>query len=363
MNIKNKSLIALLCASFSLSTFANMTANDLDKKIRAIEKKNNTIIGVTAIHIEDNSRIAHNDNQRFFMASTIKVPIALAFLHRVDEKQESLNRMIKMDTKNSVPGSGSLYHIFEKKKLNMSTQQILKHMLINSDNSASDTILHAANGPKYVTQYMATLGFKNIVVNRSILEMFLDTNHVDHALLNKGARPVFSWQKIFNSVPLHQKASSWQKFQNDKRDTTTSDEMARLLVKLQKNQVLSEASTKLVIKIMQDCRTGRSRIRGLLPGGVKVAHKTGTWSIQEADYLRYPASKKLFRFTSDVGIITLPKNKGHVAIAVYVKSKAASDYPRSRSIALASRAIYDYFMQKPSLLAKKVARHSKTKRA
>lgn len=363
MKIKNKLLIALLCIPFSFAVFATITEKDLAKKIQAIEKKNNTIIGITAIHIEDNTKIAHNNNQRFFMASTIKVPIALAFLHRVDEKQESLNRVIKMDSKNSVPGSGSLYHIFEKKKLNMSTQQILKHMLVNSDNSASDTILHAANGPKYVTQYMATLGLKNILVNRSILEMFLDTNHVDHALLKQGARPVFSWQKLFNNVPLSQKVSSWQKFQNDNRDTTTSDEMAKLLVKLQKNEVLSEASTKLVIKIMEECRTGRSRIKGLLPGGVKVAHKTGTWAIYEADYLRYPDSKKLFRFASDVGIITLPNNKGHVAIAVYVKSKSASDYPRSRSIALASRAIYDYFMQKPSQLARKVIKPSRTKRA
>ena len=355
--------MSLLCFFFSLSTFALMTEQDLNKKIQAIEKKNNTIIGVTAIHIEDNKKIGHNNNQRFFMASTIKVPIALAFLHRVDEKKESLNRVIKMDAKNSVPGSGNLYHLFEKKKLTMSTQQILKHMLINSDNSASDTILRAANGPKYVTQYMATLGLKNILVNRSILEMFLDTNHVDRSVLNKGARPVFSWQKLFNNVPLSQKVSSWKKFQNDNRDTTTSDEMARLLVKLQKNQVLSAESTQLIIKIMEGCRTGRSRIRGLLPGGVKVAHKTGTWAIYEPDYLRYPDSKKLFRFASDVGIITLPNNKGHIALAIYVKSKSVSDYPRSHSIALASRAIYDYFMQKPSQFAKKTIKYAKNKRA
>lgn len=245
----------------------------------------------------------------------------------------------------------------------MSTQQILRHMLINSDNSASDTILQAASGPRYVTQYMAELGLKNILVNRSILEMFLDTNHVDHKLLKKGARPVFSWQKLFNSTPLHQKVSSWLRFQNDLRDTTTSDEMAKLFVKLHKKQVLSEASTNLVMKIMAECRTGRSRIRGLLPGNVKVAHKTGTWAIYEPDYLRYPDSKKLFRFASDVGIITLPNNKGHVAIAVYVKSKSASDYPRSRSIALASRAIYDYFMQKPSQIAHKAIRPTRAKRA
>jgi beta-lactamase class A len=121
--------------------------------------------------------------------------------------------------------------------------------------------------------------------------------------------------------------------------------MAKLLVKLYKKQVLSDSSTQLVLDIMTQCRTGRSRIRGLLPSHVKVAHKTGTWSIYEQDYLRYPGSKALYRFASDVGIITLPQNKGHIAIAIYVKSKSASDYPRSRAIALASRAIYDHFMK------------------
>lgn len=225
----------------------------------------------------------------------------------------------------------------------MSLRQILIHMLSNSDNSASDTILQVVNGPGYVTKRMYALGFKNILINRSILEILLDTNHVDHSLLQK-RRPVFSWIRIFNSIPLEQKMLAWQHFQNDIRDTTTPDDMAKLLVKLYKREALSESNTKVLMDIMEKCRTGRSRIKGLLPPGVKVAHKTGTWAIYEQKYLRYPGSKKLYRFASDVGIITLPNNKGHIAIAVYVKSQAASDYGRSRAIALASRAIYDHFM-------------------
>lgn len=342
--MNNKLFSALFCCIVTFTSFAAASELELRKKIQNIEKKNNSIIGISAVYIEKNKTVSYKSNQRFFMASTIKLPIALAFLHRVDEKKESLNRVIKMDKNYSVPGSGSLYHIFEKKNLNMSMQQILRHMLINSDNSASDAILKATNGPKYVTQYMGALGFKNILINRSILEMLLDTNHVDHSQLAQ-RRPVFSWKKLFNQVPIHQKAKSWQHFQQDRRDTTTPDEMAKLLVKLQKNQILSASSTNLLIGIMEQCRTGRSRIRGLLPGGVKVAHKTGTWAIDEPNYLRYAGSKQLFRFASDVGIITLPNNKGHIAVAIYVKSKSASDYPRSRSIALASRAVYDYFMQ------------------
>jgi beta-lactamase class A len=345
MNIKLLAHIFMLGSLiFSINCFAAPSEKDLIQKLSAIEKNSNTIMGITAIHIEGNKVVSLNSKQRFFMASTIKLPIAVAFLHRVDEKKDSLNRVIKMDSRYSGPGSGALHYLFEKKKLTISLKQILMHTLRNSDNSASDALLQAVSGPQYVLKRMKALGFKNILVNRSIKEMFLDTNHVDHSFLKKN-QPVYSWQKAFSKIPLSEKQRAWQRFEKDSRDTTTPHEMARLLVKLYKKQALSEASTNLLMNIMEQCRTGRSRIRGLLPPNVKVAHKTGTWSIYEPDYLRYPGSKKLYRFVSDVGIITLPNNKGHIAIAVYVKSKAASDYPRSRAIALASRAIYDHFMK------------------
>lgn len=342
---------------FSICVSAAGTEADLAEKIKNIEKKTDVIMGVTAIHIEKNQTITHNNNKRFFMASTIKLPIAMAFLNRVDMNKDSLNRMIKLGLQNSVPGSGNLHYACEKKKqTNISIEQLLNYMMINSDNSASDTILSQAKGPANVTKRMQELGLTKTMVNRSILQMFMDTNHVDPAL-SKEPRSVYSWKRIFNSVSLQNKAQAWRYFENDKRDTTTSDDMAKLLVKLYNNEALSESSTKVLMNIMSKCRTGRSRIRGLLPPNVKVAHKTGTWAIGEQNYLQYPGSKDLYRFASDVGIITLPNNQGHIAIAVYVKSQAASDYPRNRAIAMTSRAIYDHFVEpvkkkKQTLVAK-----------
>lgn len=338
-------LMTMLALSLLISplSMAQNTRQDLTKKIQAIESKSHSTIGITAILIEKNQIVSHNGNVPFFMASTVKVPIAVTFLHRIDQKKDSLERVVKLDAKNSVPGSGSLYHLFEKNGMNMSLKQIMKHMLVVSDNSASDTLLHEIYGPQAVKQRMSDLGFKDMRINRSILEIMMDTNAVDHALLKK-PRPVFAWKKQFNSVPLKNKVAAWKRFQSDMRDTTTPNDMAQLLVKLYKRQALSESSTNLLMMIMEQCRSGRNRIRGLLPANVKVAHKTGTWTISEQNYLNYPGSKQLFQFASDVGIITLPKNKGHVAIAVYVKSKGANNYARSRAIALTSRAIYDHFM-------------------
>jgi beta-lactamase class A len=78
---------------------------------------------------------------------------------------------------------------------------------------------------------------------------------------------------------------------------------------------------------MEASRAGRRRIRGHLPSGTPVAHKTGTMAAA----------------VNDVGIVTLPDGAGHLAVAVYVNTLHRTTYRRERAIAQAARALYDYF--------------------
>ncbi len=74
-------------------------------------------------------------------------------------------------------------------------------------------------------------------------------------------------------------------------------------------------------------RSGPRRIKGLLPSGTPVAHKTGT----------------IAAAINDVGIVTLPDDAGHVAIAVFVYTFHRTEWRRERTIAEVSRLAYDYF--------------------
>lgn len=51
--------------------------------------------------------------------------------------------------------------------------------------------------------------------------------------------------------------------------------------------------------------------------------------------------------TNDVGIITLPDDAGHVAIAIFVKSSEKEVSARERTIAEIARAVYDFFLFQP----------------
>ena len=45
------------------------------------------------------------------MASTVKIPIAITLLLKVDHNKERLNRLISFNQNDSVPGSGTAYMI------------------------------------------------------------------------------------------------------------------------------------------------------------------------------------------------------------------------------------------------------------
>ncbi len=87
------------------------------------------------------------------------------------------------------------------------------------------------------------------------------------------------------------------------------------------------------MKLMTDASTGPKRIKGLLPAGTIVAHKTGTSPTN---------SEGLSPATNDVGIITLPNGK-HLAIAVFVCNATDDEATREGVIAKITKAAYDFY--------------------
>ncbi len=109
-------------------------------------------------------------------------------------------------------------------------------------------------------------------------------------------------------------------------------DIVKLLDIIYNGKVLLPASRDFLYKTMTETTTGPKRIKGLLPEGVIVAHKTGTSPTNAAG---------LSPATNDVGIITLPNGK-HVVIAVFVCNSTADEATREEVIAKISKAIYDH---------------------
>ncbi len=144
-------------------------------------------------------------------------------------------------------------------------------------------------------------------------------------------RTIAGFQALRATLPEGAQREAAKAFYNDRRDSATPRGMARLLQTIWQRKALSATNSDLLLDIMLRCETGANRIKGLLPPGTNVMHKTGTLGIGVAN---------------DVGIIQLPENAGNVVVAVFVKESSKDAAEQERTIAQIARAAYDYFLFK-----------------
>src|SRR5262249_45502153 len=110
--------------------------------------------------------------------------------------------------------------------------------------------------------------------------------------------------------------------------------MLQVLRALQEGRGLSSSSRAMLLRWMTDSPTFPHRIKGLLPGGTVVAHKTGSSG----------TSNGLARATNDVGIIMLPDGR-HLAVVVFVADSRADKVTREEVIAKIARAAWDVWSE------------------
>lgn len=324
--------IAALLVAFMVPAIAPAQGDGSLNRLRSEIDRLSSIargkVGVGVIHLESGRELFVNGAEPFPMASTFKVPVAVQLLSRVDRGAVRLDSMVALAPGDLHPGSGTLSNLFDDPGVSLSVRNLLELMLLISDNSATDLVLKAAGGGPEVNRRLAALGVSGISVDRPTIRLIADAIGV------KDLGPESSWtlkgftEKARAVTPEEARAAE-AVFNADRRDTSTPEGMARLLQKVWRREALSAPMTDLLLDIMLRCETGLARIKGLLPPGVPVMHKTGTLNLGVAN---------------DVGIITLPEGAGHVVLTVFVKESRADAATQERTIAQVARAVYDYFL-------------------
>lgn len=329
-----QAILIIILLNFAPAATAQSPSDDaalqrLEREMARLAKVGGGTVGVTAIHIETGRRVSLNGKDRFPMASTVKVPIAVQLFTRIDKGEVRLDDMIKIEPKDLHPGSGTISDLFNKPGLALSVRNLTELMLLISDNSATDVVLRLAGGGQQVTARMKAIGIDGISVDRSTANLIADWVGMTNL------PPESEWTpELFNTrfaaIKPEDRNAAAKRFDSDPRDTSTPDAMADLLARIHRKDLLKEQSAALLLDIMLRCRTGDARLKGLLPQGTDVAHKTGT----------------IGGSTNDVGIITLPDGT-HVAIAAFVKSSEKEVAVRERAIAEIARAVHDFFLFLP----------------
>lgn len=321
-------LLLLLAA---VTTAAQEPALDrLQREIERLSRTTDGLTGVTAIHLESGRRVSLRANEGFPMASTVKVPLAVQLLTMVDEGRLKLDTMVTLEPKDLHPGSGTLTDLFNKPGVSLSIRNLMELMLLISDNSATDILLRIAGGAEAVNARLRALGIEGIRVDRPTALLIADGIGYHDKLPPEDQWSPDAFRKAVRATSPEARTEAVRRFQDDPRDTATPNGMAALLARIHRKDLLKPATAEILLDIMKRCRTGYARIKGLLPANTAVAHKTGSMPM----------------VANDVGIITLPDNAGHIAIAAFTK-KSEDTVKSERAIAEIARAVHDYFLFLP----------------
>jgi beta-lactamase class A len=290
-------LVGFISLVFIAPAFSQ-ALNDLGlrKQIEQIARPVKGIVGVSIKNVETGDTLSYHGAARLVMHSVMKFPIALTVLHRVDTGKLQLNQRIHVTRRELRKDTWSPLRDKYPKGGEFTVSTLLGYMVSQSDNNACDILLKVLDGPKTVQTYLLQLGIKGIAVRASELDM------------------ASAWELQY---------ANWCK----------PVEMTDLLDLFYQDKILTKANTDTLYKMMLNTTTGAKRLKGLLPPGTVVAHKTGT-SPTNADGLS-PA-------TNDVGIITLPNGK-HLIISVFVCNSTSDEAIREGTIAKIAKAAYDYY--------------------
>ena len=283
-------------------------------------------VGVGVRHIETGREFYLNRSVRFPMGSVFKLPLAVQLLTLVDQNAVSLEKTVVVQPGDLRAGSGKLAKSYGDPQ-SLSLRRLLETMLIDSDNSATDILWKEAGGSKAVMARLAALGIKGISVDRPTALLLSAAAGIGPVPPDIELTPD-KFSELSRKVPRAKREAAAAAFLKDERDTTTPAALVDLLSKIWRGEALSADRTGLLIDIMIRCETGKGRLKGRLPVGTQVAHKTGT--------LRPSV-------TNDAGVIRLPDRAGHLAVVVLIKESKENLLIQERTIAEITRVLYDYF--------------------
>ncbi|GAC1467742.1 MAG: serine hydrolase [Chamaesiphon sp.] len=237
--------------------------------------------GMFFLDLDTGNYLDINGGRIFPAASTIKLPILVAFFQDLDAGKVSLNENLVMRSDLVTNGSGTLQ--YERAGTQFAALETVAKMITISDNTATNMIIDRLGGIAGLNQRFRSWGLKDTIIHHLLADL-------------RGT------------------------------NTTSSKDMVQLLALLTNHNLVSESSREQILDLLR-----HTTIRTLLPAGLgpgaMIANKTG-----DIGFL-----------IGDAGLIEMPNGKRYLA-AIFVK-RPYRDPKARVFVSQISRLVYNYLEQ------------------
>jgi beta-lactamase class A len=245
---------------------------------KAIEQYKSLSAGMFFLDLDTGNYLDIKGDRVFPAASTIKLPILIAFYQDVDAGKVSLNETLVMKSDLVASGSGTMQD--EPDGTRFSIRETVDKMITISDNTATNMIIERLGGIAKLNERFRSWGLTDTRI-RNWLGDFQGTN------------------------------------------TTSSVDMVKLLSMLSRDKLVSESSREQALELLRHTTT-RTLLPSGLGAGAVIADKTGDIGF----------------VVGDAGIIDMPNGKRYLA-AIFVKRPYNDPIVRD-FVRRISRIVYNY---------------------
>lgn len=267
----------------------------LQQKMSSIIDAQKANVGVSVMYLEDGRSVSVNGDKHYPMQSVYKFHLALAVLDQVDKGKLSLHQNILVKKSDLLTDTWSpLREKYPNGNVTLPLSEIIRVTVAESDNNGCDILFRLVGGTNVVHQYIARLGIKDCAI--------MDTEEE----LHKDEKAQFA---------------NW----------TTPKAANALMEKFYKGQVLKKNTHAFLMKTMEGTVSGPNKIKGLLPSGAIVAHKTGNSGINK---------NGVMTASNDIGIVTLPNGK-KMLVSVFVSMSKDGEQKIDQIIAQLAKAAWE----------------------
>lgn len=278
----------------------------LHAALERIDARHRAVLGVYVRDLDSGESASYRADERWYLASMVKLPVAMAVLRAVERGAFTLDTTLRLRAADVVDGAGDTLH--HPPGTPLTIRYLLEQMVIQSDNTASDMLigLVGIQAVNATVQSLVPWGFEPITsladVRRHVYGQLdpaaMRLSGSDFLLLKQQRTEPERRQALGRllNVPvaafrLPSVAQAYEAYYAGGLNSGRLDAYGDLLAQLVRGKALNPQHTVYLLDVMERVVTGRDRLHAGLPGGVRFAHKTGT------QYAR----------VCDAGIVTVPR--------------------------------------------------------
>ncbi|PZT87673.1 MAG: serine hydrolase [Citromicrobium sp.] len=291
--------------------------------------------GIAVVEVASGAVMQSDGRVPFPQQSVSKLWVAMTALDLVDKGKLGLQEPVSIGRQDL-----TLFHqpiraiVLEHGSFRTNFGELLHRAITESDNTANDRLLLRVGGPQAVEGYLRRQSISGV-------QFGTDERTKQSEIAGLDWHPSYSVGRAFydarDRVPQEIRQQAFSAYLADPIDGASATGMATALARLARGELLSGPSTRLLLGTMAQTKSGPNRLKGSVPEGWSMAHKTGTGQVLNGTQSGY----------NDVGILTAPDGT-QFAIAVLIGSTRSSYAERFAMMQAVTSAVVRYHEGAPS---------------